>query len=62
LWATVQAHSKFNGTGMVLTNEGFTRIKLQTTNEIFSFDRPRSLINNIIIGTLYVDLDGNTTI
>jgi hypothetical protein len=47
---------------MVFTQGGLLHMKLKTTGEHFTADRPKSLINNIIIGSLYVDLDGDTTI
>lgn len=47
---------------MVFTSGGLLNVKLKTTGEHFTADRPKTLINNIIIGSLYVDLDGDTTV
>jgi len=46
---------------MTFNSNGIVNIKLKTGDH-FTADRPKTLINNIIIGSLYVDLDGDTTI
>ena len=62
LWSSVHAESKFTGKSMVFTSGGLLHMKLKRTGEHFTADRPKTLINNIIIGSLYVDLEGDTTI
>ena len=47
---------------MSFTSVGLTHVLLKSTGEHFSFDRPTTYIKNIIMGTLYVDLEGTTTI
>jgi len=62
IWSTVHATTKFTGKSMVATSDGTLHIKLKSTGEHFTANRPSTLVNNIIIGSLYVDLEGDTTI
>ena len=62
IWSSNEIKSKFTGASMTLKPVGLQHVKLLTTGEHFTYHRPETMLKNIMIGTLYMDIDGETTI
>ena len=54
--------TKFKGMSLDVTPEGLMHIRLKTTNEHFTVERPHTACNNIIIGEMYIDHYGKMTV
>lgn len=52
--------SGFKGTTLQFTPKGNTHVILKATNEHFVVNRPINTVNNLILGTLYIDLAGES--
>jgi len=57
-WINTEVKSKFWGTCMEVLPVGLTHIKLHDHDEIYAVQRPTTAINNLMMGTLYLDQHG----
>lgn len=54
--------TNFWGKSLEIKPIGFQNVKLKTTNEHFTIERPSSSVNNLIFGEMYVEHSGVMTV
>lgn len=61
-WTHSHVKSKFWGKSIEFTPLGSSHVRLTSLNEHYVFNRPMTTANNLIIGTLYLDVKGDSII
>lgn len=61
MWVHTDVKSSFKGRSLHFVPMGHSNIVLRTKKEHYSMNRPVTTANNLIFGTLYLDLTGETT-
>lgn len=64
VWSCNRAKTKFNGKNILVqpTYKYYVELGPAQNNERYEFDLPTIYANNLIIGTMYFDLGGNTVV
>lgn len=53
--------TSFWGASLEMTPLGYSHVKLKNHNEIYSIQRPHSIVQNLILGTMYLEHYGEMT-
>eukprot|EP00128_Syssomonas_multiformis_P012565 Colp12_sorted_trinity150504_noHs@28951 len=57
-WQDYKLDSKFRGQYLKVTPQGVLHLKLKTTGEHYTWKKPETTIHNIILGSLWIDHEG----
>jgi oxysterol-binding protein-related protein 3/6/7 len=62
MWMNTHLKSKFWGKSLEFTSLGYMNIKFKDNDEVFICKRPKTVCQNIIIGSMYLDHNGNARV
>lgn len=57
-WLNSYIKTSFWGTSFAVSPIGFAHIKLNNFNELYSIERPTTIVHNIIMGQMYIAHEG----
>lgn len=62
LWLNTHLKSKFWGKSLEFSSLGYMHFRFKDTDDIFVCKRPKTVCQNILIGTMYLDHNGEARI
>lgn len=61
VWTNTHSKTSFMGTSLEVTNHGMTHYRLTNQKELYTANRPSTIVHNILLGQMYVAQAGTVT-